>query len=158
VGNLESKPESYKADAWVILDGQQRYRRAAFSREDGPEEIDVSLTDHDRFLVLAVTDSGANAAYDWVAFGDAVIEMRDRREGSDAVARNCPSHAVDSENRDVWPHASGEAGFNPAPTVASDADQQKRSYLAANQEFVDSDARVQDSPWREMDVASLGGG
>jgi hypothetical protein len=75
VGNLESKPERYAADAWVLIDGQLRYRRQAFSREDGPEAIDVQLADADRFLVLVVTDAGAKTAYDWVAFGDAVIEM-----------------------------------------------------------------------------------
>jgi hypothetical protein len=75
VGNLESKLEAYAADAWVLVDGQLRYRRQAFSREDGPAEIDVPLTDRDRFLVLVVTDAGSNTAYDWVAFGDPVIEM-----------------------------------------------------------------------------------
>jgi hypothetical protein len=75
VGNLESKPETYRADAWVFIDGQLRYSRKGFSREDGPEDIDIPLTDTDRFLVLAVTDAGAKTAYDWVAFGDPVIEM-----------------------------------------------------------------------------------
>lgn len=79
VGNLESKAESksetYAADAWVIVDGQLRHLRQGFSREDGPEAIDVPLADRDRFLVLAVTDAGGDTAYDWVAFGDAVIEM-----------------------------------------------------------------------------------
>jgi hypothetical protein len=35
----------------------------------------LPLSDQDRFLVLAVTDAGGDTAYDWVAFGDAVIEM-----------------------------------------------------------------------------------
>jgi len=75
VGNLESKPDMYRADAWVFVDGQLRYSRKGFSREGGPEDIDIPLTDTDRFLVLAVTDAGAKTAYDWVAFGDPVIEM-----------------------------------------------------------------------------------
>jgi hypothetical protein len=75
VGNLESKPEAYAADAWVLVDGQLRYRRQAFSRESGPAEIDVPLTDSDRFLVLVVTDAGSKTAYDWVAFGDPILEM-----------------------------------------------------------------------------------
>jgi hypothetical protein len=75
VGNLESKLEPYVADAWVIVDGQLRYQRKEFSGGHGPESIDIPLTDRDRFLVLAVTDAGANTAYDWVAFGDSVIEM-----------------------------------------------------------------------------------
>jgi hypothetical protein len=75
VGNLEAKAERYQADAWVFVDGKRRYHRGGFSREDGPEAIDVPLSDSDRFLVLAVTDAGGSTAYDWVAFGDPVIEM-----------------------------------------------------------------------------------
>jgi hypothetical protein len=72
--NLEAKREVYAADAWVLVDGKLRYSRKAFSREQGVEEIEVPLADRDRFLVLAVTDSGKDTAYDWVAFGDPVIE------------------------------------------------------------------------------------
>jgi hypothetical protein len=79
VGNLESRAESktatHTADAWVLVDGQLRYRRESFNREKGAETIDVPLADRDRFLVLAVTDDGGDTAYDWIAFGDAVIEM-----------------------------------------------------------------------------------
>jgi hypothetical protein len=81
VGNLESKAElpgdRHTAEAWVLVDGEMRHHRRSFSRESGPEEIDVPLSDRDRFLVLAVTDDGSTA-YDWVAFGDAVIEMNER--------------------------------------------------------------------------------
>jgi hypothetical protein len=80
VGNLESKLEAYTADAWVLVDGQIRYRRRSFSREAGPEEIDIPLTDRDRFLVLVVTDAGSQTAYDWVTFGDPVIEMTNQDE------------------------------------------------------------------------------
>jgi hypothetical protein len=82
VGNLESKLEAFVADAWVLVDGELRYRREAFSREDGPDTIDIPLSDRDRFLVLAVTDSGRNTAYDWVAFGDPLIELTDSGETS----------------------------------------------------------------------------
>lgn len=79
VGNLESRleavDESHTAEAWVLVDGQLRHHRESFSRESGPQEIDIPLADRDRFLVLAVTDDGGDTAYDWVAFGDAVIEL-----------------------------------------------------------------------------------
>jgi NPCBM/NEW2 domain len=79
VGNLESRTESnaaeHSAEAWVLVDGQLRHHRKGFNRESGAETIEVPLTDRDRFLVLAVTDNGGETAYDWVAFGDAVIEM-----------------------------------------------------------------------------------
>jgi hypothetical protein len=88
VGNLESKQERYVADAWVLVDGEQRYHRQSFSREDGPESIDVPLNDRDRFLVLAVTDVGGNTAYDWVAFGDPIIELASKDKSSaDSTAR-----------------------------------------------------------------------
>jgi hypothetical protein len=101
VGNLESKAElpgeQHTAEAWVLVDGELRHHRQRFSRESGPEEISVPLSDRDRFLVLAVTDDGSTA-YDWVAFGDAVIEMderdkitlvpqRERQEGQVQLAR-----------------------------------------------------------------------
>ena len=80
VGNLEAKPERYEAEAWVIIDGEQRYHRSGFSREDGPDLIEIPLHSKDRFLVLAATDSDGDTAFDWVTFGDAVVEMQlDRR-------------------------------------------------------------------------------
>lgn len=87
VGNLESKPEPepFAADAWVLLDGQLRYSRQDFSREDGPAAIDLPLADRDRFLVLVVTDAGAKTAYDWVAFGDPMIEMTNLEPIPDAA-------------------------------------------------------------------------
>jgi hypothetical protein len=65
----------HNAEAWVLVDGHLRHRRRAFCRESGPEAINLPLRDQDRFMVLAVTDAGGDTAYDWVAFGDAVIEM-----------------------------------------------------------------------------------
>ncbi|MGD9635422.1 MAG: NPCBM/NEW2 domain-containing protein [Pirellulales bacterium] len=79
LGNLESRlegvDESHTAEAWVLVDGELRHHRQSFSRENGVESIDIPLADRDRFLVLAVTDDGGDTAYDWVAFGDAVIEL-----------------------------------------------------------------------------------
>lgn len=122
VGNLEAKQEAYVADAWVLVDGQLRYSRKAFSREQGAEEIDVPLTDHDRFLVLAVTDSGENTAYDWVGFGDPVIEtttalgrvasgstLIGRKSQADLRSRAKSDSAVDrqkvTESKVPWPGA-----------------------------------------------------
>lgn len=76
VGNLESKPERFEADAWVLIDGEQRFHVGNLSREDGPAIIEIPLTPKDRFLVLAATDCDGDTAFDWIAFGDAVIEMR----------------------------------------------------------------------------------
>ncbi|QDU57033.1 NPCBM/NEW2 domain-containing protein [Aeoliella mucimassa] len=76
VGNLEAKPERFEAEAWVLVDGEQRYHRSGFSREDGPDVIEIPLHSKDRFLVLAATDSDGDTAFDWVTFGDAVVEMQ----------------------------------------------------------------------------------
>lgn len=76
VGNLESKPERFEADAWVLIDGEQRFHRNNLSREDGPAIIEIPLTPKDRFLVLAATDCDGDTAFDWITFGDAVIELQ----------------------------------------------------------------------------------
>lgn len=99
VGNLESKSGAYPADAWVIVDGELRYSRRGFSREDGHETIDLPLNDRDRFLVLAVTDAG-DTAFDWVAFGDPVVEMTNLGDVSaDADLSLEPSTMVQGEHR-----------------------------------------------------------
>jgi hypothetical protein len=108
VGNLESKPEAYTADACVIVDGELRFQRQGFSREDGPEAIDIPLSDRDRFLVLVVTDKGTNTAYDWVAFGDPIIEMSNSDAMSDAVFVPRPSQLRHYERNGI--HGAAEIG------------------------------------------------
>lgn len=115
VGNLEGKQEAYAADAWVLVDGKLRYSRRAFSREDGVEEIDVPLSDRDRFLVLAVTDSGKDTAYDWVAFGDPVIETTIDTDGiatasTNSSARNDSVVATRSLMLPAEHQSTGKAG------------------------------------------------
>jgi hypothetical protein len=103
VGNLESKSGAYPADAWVIVDGKLRYSRKGFSREDGRETIDLPLNDRDRFLVLAVTDAG-DTAFDWVAFGDPVVEMTNLGDVSaDADILLQPSTMVQRDQRPPSP-------------------------------------------------------
>lgn len=117
VGNLESKAERYVADAWVLVDGELKYRRAQFSREDGLAAIDIPLTGRDRFLVLAVTDVQANTAYDWVAFGDPMIELASNVESSaDGRRREAKSMAatdVMASNR-----TAPRASENPRARIA----------------------------------------
>lgn len=111
VGNLESKPESFVADAWVIVDGELRYRRQGFSREDGAETINVPLNDRDRFLVLAVTDVGGNTAYDWVAFGDPIIELAGDGESSASIdVPRTPATVTLHATRDFDREFSGSFG------------------------------------------------
>ncbi|QNN21667.1 hypothetical protein HED60_05085 [Planctomycetales bacterium ZRK34] len=63
------------ADLWVIVDGQARFKRTDVNSRDGVFEVDVELTGADRFLTLAATDAGNSFNYDWLAFGDPVMEM-----------------------------------------------------------------------------------
>jgi hypothetical protein len=109
VGNLESRTETdavdHMAEAWVFVDGQLRHHRRGFNRESGPEAVEVPLTDRDRFLVLAVTDDGGDTAYDWVAFGDAVIELSNLEAitSDDYLQRSRPEPAEYENGIDAGP-------------------------------------------------------
>ncbi len=63
------------ADVWVLVDVQAKFQRASLMVRDGTVEIDVGLGPHDRFLTLAVTDTGAGHAYALVIFGDPILQM-----------------------------------------------------------------------------------
>jgi hypothetical protein len=128
VGNLESKLERYVADAWVLVDGELRYHREKFSREDGPDSIDVPLSDRDRFLVLAATDVEANTAYDWVAFGDPVIELASVADASAAKeAARSPLQTVS------YVKAESDAWNSASPRIARDRFPFQSALMAASQ-------------------------
>lgn len=82
-GNLENvdgidaryNHQRVSADLWVIVDGQPRFKRTDVNSRDGVFTVDIELTGSDRFLTLAASDAGNNYNYDWLAFGDPVLEM-----------------------------------------------------------------------------------
>ena len=85
VTNLENsrdfKPEEIlgyprTADFRVFVDGQPRFERLGFRREDGEQNFDVSLSPRDRFLTLVVTDDGS-LEFDHVMLIDPVIALQD---------------------------------------------------------------------------------
>jgi hypothetical protein len=65
-----------RSDAFVVIDGQSRFQRRAFSNNDEPFVVDVPLGPEDRFLTLTTTDGGDRAKFDWVLWADPVLESR----------------------------------------------------------------------------------
>jgi hypothetical protein len=68
------KPKS-RADFRVYVDGQERYQRLEFSREDGDAQFGATIEDSDRFLTLLVTDGGDGNLFDRVILIDPVLEL-----------------------------------------------------------------------------------
>ncbi len=63
------------ADLWVFVDGRLKMKRIQLRPRDGVVAVDVELGPSDRFLTLVSTDGGDGYHYDWVVFGDPVLEM-----------------------------------------------------------------------------------
>jgi hypothetical protein len=63
------------ADIWVFVDGRLKLKRTYLRPKDGTVNVDVELGPNDRFLTLASTDAGNGPGYDWVVFGDPLLEM-----------------------------------------------------------------------------------
>ena len=64
------------ADIWVFVDGRLKQKRLRLRPQDGTVDVDVELGPSDRFLTLVVTDGGNGYEWDYVVFGDPVLEMR----------------------------------------------------------------------------------
>ena len=52
------------ADVLVLVDGKLRFSRIKTRKQEGPSEINVSLSPKDRFLTLISTDGGDGIQYD----------------------------------------------------------------------------------------------
>jgi len=63
-----------RADAYVIVDGKCRFQRVGFTNKEHPFRIDVPLGAGDRYLTLATTDGGHRTKFNWVLWGDPIIE------------------------------------------------------------------------------------
>ena len=70
------------ADVWVFLDGQVTAKRLRIRSEDGAIPLKLAIGPHDRFLTLATSDGGNGQSYDWVVFGDPLLEMAVEEDGS----------------------------------------------------------------------------
>jgi hypothetical protein len=64
-----------KMDFWVLVDGQSRHEQRAKIGDRKMEDAYVPLSDTDRFLTLAATESDDTLKYDWGVFVNPVIEL-----------------------------------------------------------------------------------
>lgn len=62
-----------KADVFVLVDGETQFKHIGFDQNGVAVNVDVPLTESDRFLTLAVTDGGDSIAIDWVGFVEPYI-------------------------------------------------------------------------------------
>ena len=72
---LEIWSKSSQVDFRVLVDGQVRVERVGVKPEDGPFDIDVALTDTDRFLTLITTDSDKDTNCDWALFAEPILVL-----------------------------------------------------------------------------------
>lgn len=63
-------------EVWVLVDGKPRFHKARFCAEEGPVEIDIPLSDSDRFLTLVTTDGGDTIDADGVGYHDAYLLLK----------------------------------------------------------------------------------
>lgn len=57
-----------KVNCWVMIDGKERFNQNSISYMQGAMEIEVEISDNDRFLTLVVTESQDRRAFDWALF------------------------------------------------------------------------------------------
>ena len=63
------------ADFWVLVDGQIRFRRREINKFTGVFPISLPIAKEDRFLTLVASDGGNDIGFDWILFGDPVLEL-----------------------------------------------------------------------------------
>ncbi len=75
------------ADFWVLVDGQVRFSRTSVRTKGIAGEVDVGLTETDRFLTLITTDGGdadgvvRGTDSDWCVFAEPYLELVARESG-----------------------------------------------------------------------------
>ncbi len=67
-------------DLWVLVDGQERFKRLSMKSDAAAEEVAFSLTGKERFLTLAVTAGDDTLAMDLALFGDPVLMLSSASE------------------------------------------------------------------------------
>jgi hypothetical protein len=63
------------ADVFVMADGQVVFERRALSRFSQPQTIEIPIEPNQRFLSLAVLDSGDSLGADWVVFAEPILQL-----------------------------------------------------------------------------------
>lgn len=64
-----------RADFWVLVDGQVRFRRQKMEVLSGVTRVSVELQDDHRFLSLIVTDGGNGNGFDWGIFAEPALKL-----------------------------------------------------------------------------------
>jgi hypothetical protein len=78
--------EKRTADLRILVDGNLRYSRLAFRREDGDAEFAVPLKPDDRFLTIISSDDG-NYSWDQVLLIDPILVLPDPQQDSEEITR-----------------------------------------------------------------------
>lgn len=98
VTNLDNSAEEYvedakrlkrTADLRVFVDGELRFERLGFRREDGDAEMTVKLTPEDRFLTIVSSDAG-DSSYDHVVLIDPVVTLHSARDQGQSTLAATP--------------------------------------------------------------------
>ncbi len=66
------------ADLWVLVDGESRFSSRGMMIATPPKEMNIPLTDKDRFLTFVVTDADGLNGFDWGIFAEPVIHLVER--------------------------------------------------------------------------------
>jgi hypothetical protein len=62
-----------KADVFVLVNGETKFKQVGFDQNGLALNVDIPLTDNDRFLTLAATDGNDSIAIDWVGFAEPYV-------------------------------------------------------------------------------------
>jgi hypothetical protein len=84
-GNTEVDSQNGRnvyADVCVLVDGQIRFRRRQINSYQGAMPVVIPLGEGDRFLTLTATDGGNGSACDCIIFGDPVLDIATKSEGT----------------------------------------------------------------------------
>jgi hypothetical protein len=64
-----------KADVYVLVDGELRFKRKGFTAKAGPFTVEVPLRENDHYLTLVTTDGGDTRKDDYIVWGDPSLQM-----------------------------------------------------------------------------------
>lgn len=62
-----------KADVFVLVDGEEKFSKTEFDQNGVALNVDIPLTESNRFLTLMATDGGDSIAVDWVGFAEPYV-------------------------------------------------------------------------------------
>jgi hypothetical protein len=75
---IAGKEAASVAEIWVLVDGRLRFKfilKPLREKWSGTVPVDIPLKTTDRFLTLVTTEGNDGLDYDWVVFGDPVLQV-----------------------------------------------------------------------------------